>query len=330
MEAYFSDKTLDDVLHRVIEEVIKRGELIHPTKGDALEITGVLLEILDPRARLSRTETRGRIFSGLGELCWYLAGSNKADFISYYIPQYKKLAEAGEIFGGYGPRLRNWKGINQLSKVIEVLKTKPDSRQAVIQLFDALDNGGQHKDVPCTCTLQFMLRQSKLQLLVNMRSNDIHWGLPHDVFCFTMLQEIVARSVSAELGSYKHVVGSLHLYTKDAGPAKRFLKEGWQSTVPLMPPMPVADPWRSITLLLEAESAIRKQTAFDEVDLDRIEPYWADLVRLLQVFAAKTKRHPGARTVSAIRQKMSSSVYYPFLDRVIKKLEVAKPLDSAS
>lgn len=184
MDAYFSGKTLDDVLHRVIEDVIQYGTHIRPTKGDALEIPGVLLEILDPRARLSRTETRGRIFSGLGELCWYLAGSNEADFISYYIAEYEELAEAGEIFGGYGPRLRNWRGVNQLSRVIEVLKAKPDSRQAVIQLFDALDISEKHKDVPCTCTLQFMLRQGKLQLFANMRSNDIHWGLPHDVFCF--------------------------------------------------------------------------------------------------------------------------------------------------
>src|SRR6266404_1711754 len=116
MDTYFSGKTLDDVLHRVIEEVIARGDHIHPTKGGAggtFEIAGVLLEISDPRARLSRTDARGRIFSALGELCWYLAGSNKADFISYYIRKYEEIAEDGEVFGGYGPRLRSRKGVNQ-------------------------------------------------------------------------------------------------------------------------------------------------------------------------------------------------------------------------
>lgn len=328
MDAYFSDKTLDDVLRRVIQEVTEHGDLIHPSKGDALEITGALLEIQDPRARLSRTETRGRIFSGLGELCWYLAGSRSADVITYYIPQYKKLAEAGEIFGGYGPRLRKWKGVDQLSRIVKVLKERADSRQAVIQLFDAADISEPHKDVPCTCTLQFMLRQGKLQLFANMRSNDIHWGLPHDVFCFTMLQEIIARSISVELGTYKHAVGSLHLYLKDVSPAKWFLKEGFQSTSPIMPPMPVEDPWRSIDVLLEAESVIRRQGTFDEVELDHIEWYWADLVRLLQVFAAKNRKDIEA--INTIRRKMSSSVYHPFVDRVIRKVSVAMPLKSGS
>ena len=326
-KTHFTGKTVDDVIRSVVDEITASGSRISPTKGEADEITGILLEISEPRARLSRTETRGRIFSALGELCWYLAGSNRVDFISYYVRAYEELAEAGEIFGGYGPRLLNWKGVNQVSKIIEILSTKPDSRKAVIQLFDAADLLVEHKDVPCTCTLQFLLRQGKLQLLVNMRSNDVHWGLPHDVFCFTMLQEIVARSVSAELGIYKHTVGSLHLYTKDIGPAKRFLSEGWQRTAPVMPAMPTGDPTGSIALLLEAESAIRGGGKFDEAKLDSVDPYWSDLVRLLEVFAAKKRRDQNA--VKAVRRKMSSDVYFPFIDRVIRQVEVSKPSESA-
>lgn len=323
-------QTLDDLLRCVIKEVTERGNRIYPTKGGgagALEIMGVLLEISDARARLSRTETRGRIFSSLGELCWYLAGSKDANFISYYIPIYEEANEGGEIFGGYGPRLLNWKGVNQLSNVTEVLRTKRDSRQAVIQLFDALDIAEKHKDVPCTCTLQFMLRNGKLHLFANMRSNDVHWGLPHDVFCFTMLQEIVARSVSAELGAYKHAVGSLHLYVRHTGAAKRFLKEGWQPTAPSMPPMPVGDPWPSITVLLEAESAIRNGEAFDEAKLSQVDPYWADLIRLLEVFRAKKNRN--AARISEVRGKMSSSVYFSLIDRVERKLVASKPVASS-
>jgi len=326
-DVHFSGKTLDDVIHSVIDEITKRGNRIHPRKGSADEITGVLLEISNPLARLSRTETRGRIFSALGELCWYLAGSKKVDFISYYIANYRKLAEDGEIFGGYGPRLLNWRGINQISKVIEILTTNPDSRKAVIQLFDATDLSIEHKDVPCTCTLQCILRQGKLHLLVNMRSNDVHWGLPHDVFCFTMLQEIVARSISAELGVYKHAVGSLHLYTKDSGAAKRFLKEGWQRTASVMPSMPVGNPWPSIALLLEAESAIRNKGTFDEAKLDTVDAYWADLVRLLQMFAAKKDRNADA--MKTVRERMSSDVYSPFIDRAIRQVKTLNPLESS-
>jgi thymidylate synthase len=320
---HFAENTLDDVMHSVINEINVRGEGIEPRKGPANEITGVLLEISDPRARLSRTETRGRIFSALGELCWYLAGSNEVGFISYYIHVYEKFAEGGKIFGGYGPRLFSWKSVDQVANVIKILKKRRDSRNAVIQLFDALDIAEEHRDVPCTCTLQFMLRQGKLHLLVNMRSNDAYLGLPHDAFCFTMLQEIVARSVSAELGVYKHAVGSLHLYGDDRGPAERFLKEGYQLTRPVMPPMPVGDPKPAIDLLLRFESAIRNGEVVDETQVGQIDPYWADLIRLLQVYRASCDKDLGR--VRAIRERMSCTAYMPYIDRVVRKLKASTP-----
>lgn len=313
--AYLSATTLDDVLRLVIQSIQAEGERIYPSKGPATELTGVLVELTDPGARLSRTETRGKPYSCLGELCWYLAKTNKLDFISYYIPRYKEYADGDEVFGGYGPRLFRWRGLTQLDKVTDVLRRKPDSRQAVVQLFDGSDIVGEHGDVPCTCTLQFMLRRNKLHMFTNMRSNDAFLGLPHDFFCFTMLQEIMARSLSAELGTYKHAVGSLHLYDVDIGAAEQFLGEGWQSTKMPMPPMPTGDPWPSIATLLRAESSIRTTGAFDADILDKIDPYWADLIRLLQVF--RSKQDKKVDTIRALRGGMSCNVYFPFIDKVI-------------
>lgn len=322
-DACFSGKTLDDVIRSVIEEIKLHGDRIYPTKGEAVELTGVLLEVTDPRARLSRTETRGKLYTCLGELCWYLAKTNDLSFISYYIPPYKEVADGDEIFGGYGPRLFNWRDLNQVANVIDVLRKKPYSRQAVIQLFDAYDIVEKHKDIPCTCTLQFMIRHDKLHMFTNMRSNDVHWGLPHDVFCFTMLQEIVARSLSVEVGTYKHAVGSLHLYVQHISAAKRFLNEGWQPTEAAMPPMPTGDPWPGITLLLQAESAIRTAGAFDDTRLGDVNPYWADLIRLLQVF--RSKQDKDADRIKALRGRMSSNVYFPFIDKVLRQLASVKP-----
>ncbi len=309
---YFPGKTLDDVMRSVIEEILSNGDPIHPTKGAAKELTGVLLEITDPRARLSRTETRGKPFSCLGELCWYLAKTNDLGFISYYLREYNRYADGDKIFGGYGPRLFDWRGINQFANVADILKRKPDSRQAVIQLFDAGDMEEEHNDIPCTCTLQFMIRHGKLHMFTNMRSNDVMWGLPHDVFSFTMLQEIMVRSLSVELGTYKHAVGSLHLYDKSIGNARQFLNEGWQSTETAMPPMPPGDPWPAITSLLEAESAIRAGDGVDGSRLNDLNAYWADLIRLLQVFrSSKDKNYDN---ILELRGKMSSNLYRPFID----------------
>ena len=319
-DAHLSAHTLDDVLRAAIEEIKARGEPIRPSKGSAVELFGILLEIKEPRARLSRTETRGKLFSSLGELCWYLAKSKELSFISYYIPRYKEFADGDELFGGYGPRLFAWRGLNQLHNVLEVLAHKQDSRQAVIQLFDAPDIVGDHGDVPCTCTLQFASRGGKLHLFTNMRSNDVFLGLPHDVFCFTMLQEIMARTLSIELGTYKHAVGSLHLYDQDVKGAWQFLNEGWQSTE-AMPPMPEGDPWPSVNLLLEAEAILR--TTEQPVDniLGKADPYWGDLIRLLQIFQCK-KKGKGADAAKEVANRMVSRVYLPFVEKLVSEINV--------
>ena len=65
----------------VIEEVFKSGTFICPSRGPAKELSGVLLELKNPLARISRTESRGKLFSCLGELLWYLSKNKDADYI---------------------------------------------------------------------------------------------------------------------------------------------------------------------------------------------------------------------------------------------------------
>ena len=189
--------------------------------------------------------------------------------------------------------------------MIGLLRRKPSSRKAVIQLFDAQDILEEHSDIPCTCTIQFMIRRDRLDMFTNMRSNDAFWGLPHDVFCFTMLQEIVARSLSVEIGSYKHAAGSLHLYEPSIDAAERFIEEGWQPTEAVMPPMPIGDPWPSISTLLKAESGIRSDGTLPGIALEEPDPYWADLIRLLQVF--RYKKDKDADRIKETRSKIEPS-----------------------
>lgn len=247
-----------------------------------------------------------------------MAKTNKLEFISYYIPAYKQYADGDEIFGGYGPRLSDWRGLNQLANVSGLLRRNPASRKAVVQLFDAPDIMEEHKHIPCTCTLQFMIRGNELQMFTYMRSNDVLWGLPRDVFSFTMLQEIMARALSVELGTYKHAVGSLHLYDRSKATASRFLNEGWQSTQMPMPAMPTGDPWPGIRLLLEAESSIRIGGTFDAGRLDNVDPYWGDLIRLLQVF--RCSKDKDADSIEILRGRMSSDVYRTFIDKRLSQL----------
>ena len=317
-QTYFSASTLDDLLRHTTQEIVAYGSPIAPTKGPATELLGVVLNLTNPRARVSRTETRGKPYSCLGELCWYLARTNSLQFIQYYVPAYKSYADDGHIHGGYGPRLFDWRTLNQFNTITSLLRRNPHSRRAVIQLFDAQDLIGRHNDIPCTCTLQFFIRGSLLHMITNMRSNDVYLGLPHDIFCFTMLQEILARTLSVDVGSYSHIVGSLHLYDINRSHAAHFLDEGWQSTQSPMPSMPDGDPWPGIRTLLRAESSFRTGKSDTAPALNNVDPYWADLIRLLAVFRAKKDRNPGV--ISSLRADMSSDVYDAFIDTILAKL----------
>ena len=69
MQPYISVPTIDDAMRVVFEEIFEHGQDVDATKGSNREIAGVLIEIGNGRARLSHTETRGKPFSCLGELC---------------------------------------------------------------------------------------------------------------------------------------------------------------------------------------------------------------------------------------------------------------------
>ena len=315
---FYSAETLDDLLNDVLKELIELPFDVTASRGTSSEVFGVLLKLTNPRARISRTETKGKPFSALGELLWYLSKNNNLDFIEYYIPKYKEDSEDGKtIHGGYGPRIFNMhEKFDQLNCVIELLKNRPNTRRAIIQIIDAKDIEKKYKEIPCTCTIQFAIRNNKLNMYTSMRSNDAFIGLPHDVFAFTMLQEIVARTLNVELGTYNHSVASLHLYDKNKKQAMEYLSEGFQSTKITMPEMPVGDPWKSIETLMKAEIDIRSSEKVNVPDLT-IEPYWANLIYLLQIHSGFKRNEIGE--IVELQKKISSPMYDTYIENRLKK-----------
>ncbi|PWV46443.1 thymidylate synthase [Chitinophaga sp. S165] len=318
---YFEGPTLDDILNDVFKSLINLPFDNQSTRsnenGNSSEIIGPTLKLLNPRSRLSRTETKGTVFSAIGELLWYLSGDNSLDFIKYYIQAYENETDDGiTIHGGYGPRLfKAQDEIDQIANVIELLRKKPSSRRAAIQIFEARDlKDFNYKDIPCTCTLQFLIRQNKLSMVVYMRSNDAYKGLPHDVFAFTMLQEIIAKTLGVELGDYIHSIGSLHLYESSKSMVNNYLDEGAQSTKIYMASMPDGDPWNSINKLLEIEEKIRKNEEIDISNYD-LPNYWQDIAYLLVIFSLA--KNDKTNEVKEFRRKVSDSVYHTYIDKKI-------------
>ena len=301
---------LDDLLIDAFNLIISQGKPTEASRGRTLEVTGILLELGNPRARLSRSETKGRPFSCLGELLWYLSGSDKLEFIERYIRAYADDAEDdGTLHGAYGPRLFDMDGQNQIANVTNLLRETPGSRRAVIQLYSAQDIAKRYNEIPCTTTIQYLLRDARLECCVTMRSNDAFKGLPHDTFCFTMIQEIIARELGVELGVYKHFAGSLHLYEDSINGAQQYLTEGYHSSL-AMPPMPPGSQWPFVQRLLAVEDRIRMGEG--EVAVDPALPlYWQDLSRLLLAF----EQSGDPEAIDALAAQMSSDVYRSYMER---------------
>lgn len=168
---------------------------------------------------------------------------------------------------------------------MRLLRKRRTSRKAVIQILNAEDVHEGHAEIPCTTTMQFFVRDKRPHLVTTLRSSDACKGMPHDVFCFTMLQEMVARALGLEPGPYRQFVGSMHVYETDLDGVRAYLDEGLQRPA-LMPPMPTGDPFASaIPTLLEAERRIRVGDRLDAATFSGAL-YWADLARLLQALAA--------------------------------------------
>lgn len=314
-------------MRAVLQALLAEQPQFRATRGQFTELFGYCFHLRNPRARLSRSEGRSKVFSALGELMWYLSGETKLAFIDYYLPnKYQRESDDQvNVRSGYGERLLSFNGINQLQNVINLLSARPSSRKAVIQLFDASDIASDYKSVPCTNTLQFIGREGRLHMLASMRSNDAFFGLPHDVFTFTMLQELVARSVGMEVGEYKHCVGSLHLYEDQRAGAAQYLAEGFQSHSE-MPPMPNGNPWASIDELKTYEQSLR--LGGNDFPSSSWEPYWQNLGALLAAYRASKDRN--LPTLQELKERLRPTVFKMFVEARADALQTSLSATASS
>lgn len=182
------------------------------------EILNCSIEITDPRNRLIQTPERKMNLSyAVGELLWYLSGRNDLATMQYYSRRMESFSDDGlTLNSAYGYRIfgnHQKIGFDQWENVKSILTRDKDSRQAIIHLHTPNDK--PTRDEVCTLSLQFLIREDKLNMITNMRANDIVFGFTYDVFAFTMLQEIMANELGIEVGSYYHNAGSMHIYERD-------------------------------------------------------------------------------------------------------------------
>lgn len=198
----------------VLDRLRRYGHQRSSRLGTVLELSPVTLDVKNPPYWVE-VEGRGgkRDFARIEQLC-YLAGVNP-DPLLRVAPRFDRFREAnGTWYGSYGPRLRY-----QLVWVCRELLRHPDSRRAVIALWEARDLWGasldQYRNVPCTTTLTFFRDfRGGLGVHATMRSCDAWFGLYYDLPAFSMLRDMVARAVGLPPGSTWLTITSLHLYER--------------------------------------------------------------------------------------------------------------------
>ena len=222
------------------------------------ELIAASFTLMNPRNRLITSPARNANYGfGVGELCWYLRGDTDLETMLFYNKRMGQFSDDGvTINSAYGARIMNSSyGIcppgrfpfhpSQLDLVIEELKADPHSRRAVMHINQPRDLGRAvavgSKDVPCTMSVQLLIRKRRLHMHVLMRSNDIVWGLPYDVFSFTSLQEAFMLKLQEagvpvdDVGEYHHTAGSLHIYDTHYGMADLVTKESIPAPAPMSP-----------------------------------------------------------------------------------------------
>lgn len=205
-----------DTWYGILSAQAESGHIQDSRDGDVVgEVISAVTTIEDPTRGIIQSDIRKMpVRYAVGELLWYLSGSNKVSDISKYSSVWERLSDDGEhVNSAYGHRIFHHFGFDQWEHVKNQLRKDPMSRQAVIHIKDA--SNAPTKDMPCTVSLQFFIRDNKLFLITYMRSNDLWMGFTYDVFNFTALQVKMAMELGVELGTYTHVAGSLHLYKRD-------------------------------------------------------------------------------------------------------------------
>lgn len=218
---------VDVAFHDAITDLVN-CRVIGSRNGPMREIVGWQFSIPGSSNWLSNERRALSPGYAAAETLWYLSGSSDVTMIAAYAPKYRRFAESnGHAHGAYGARLSRHE---QLENVLHLLTSRRESRQAVCalwypdELFSSEAFPNAKRDVPCTLSWQFLLRDESLHMVATMRSNDVWLGLPYDVFAFTCVQRLLAGTLGVRVGTYVHQVGSLHLYEKNYEAAQESLR----------------------------------------------------------------------------------------------------------
>lgn len=204
----------------LLNRLLLQPVAVSPRGAKTRELIGVQLHVYDAHNNILISDVRNLNYRFMiAEWLWIWFGHNDVKTIAQYNKEIAKFSDDGVTFrGAYGPPVRAG-----IAHVIQKLTDDRDSRQAVIDIYgntEAAADGYKTKDVPCTLTLQFLVRGRVLHVIANMRSSDVWLGLPYDFFNFTMIANSIAAELGMRIGQATLNLGSSHLYVTNETDAK--------------------------------------------------------------------------------------------------------------
>ncbi len=154
----------------------------------------------------------------LHELLWFLAGDTNVRYLhDHGVKIWDEWAdENGDLGHIYGYQWRSWPGpdnrhIDQISQVIESLKTNPDSRRHLVSAWNVGDLGNMNLP-PCHILFQFYVAEGRLSLQLYQRSADLFLGVPFNIASYSILLMMIAQVTGLKPGDFVHTLGDAHIY----------------------------------------------------------------------------------------------------------------------
>lgn len=169
------------------------------------------------------------------ELLWFLRGDTNIQFLKdNNVSIWNEWADAqGNLGPVYGYQWRSWpdgKGgtIDQISNVIQQIKTNPDSRRLMVSAWNVADVDTMALP-PCHSMFQFYVSEGKLSCQLYQRSADTFLGVPFNIASYALLTMMIAQVCDLKLGDFVHTFGDVHLYNNHLDQVKLQLTRDFRS-----------------------------------------------------------------------------------------------------
>jgi thymidylate synthase len=164
------------------------------------------------------TTKRVHLRSIVGELLWFLRGDSNVRWLQDNgVRIWNEWAdEDGELGPVYGVQWRSWptpdgRHVDQVSQVLETLRTNPDSRRMIVSAWNVADLD-EMALMPCHAFFQFYVADGRLSCQLYQRSADLFLGVPFNIASYALLTHMVAQQVGLEVGDFVWTGGDCHVY----------------------------------------------------------------------------------------------------------------------